>query len=191
MAQINLLSSNSSNKPNPGQMVLSLGIKLLIGILGLLVLYYVWLFWSSSSTIAKTKDLKSKIVQDQSAVLSDKDRQELVVRQGQIKALNALLQNHVYWSNLFPKLAEATLNSASYVSFSATNDGKGSMVVSVPSYSDLDKFLQVFDLPQFSQNFSDLRITSISRSQKGNNLETKAEMQFKYNGSLITKSASN
>lgn len=187
MPQINLLSSNTAHKPNIGQVALGIGVKILAGLLAILLIYYAWLFVSSRQTNAKLADLQASIAQSQKDILAQKDREELIVRQGQLDALKTILQNHVYWSNLFPKLAQATLNTASYVSFSAIDDGTGVMEVSVPTYADLDKFLQVFDFPQFAQNFSDLRITSISKSQEGSTLETKAQLKFKYNSGLIKK----
>jgi hypothetical protein len=187
VAQINLLSSNTV-KSNLGQTFLKVAVKVLAGILVALIAYYVFLYFDAKKTDSALTAVQGKIVQAQSSVVAQKDRLELIARQGQIQELQSLLKNHIYWSNLFPKLAEATLKTASYVSFSASNDGTGSMVVSVPSYTELDKFLQVFDLPQFNKNFSDIKIASINRSQKGDVLETRAEIRFKYNGTLIKKS---
>lgn len=191
MAQINLLSSNTSaSKSNTGEVILKLSVKILAVVLGAVVLYYGWLLLSSHRTNLSTESNKKRIIEAQTEISGRKERQELIVRQGQLSALNGLLQNHVYWSNLFPKLAEATLNTVSYLSFSADDQGKGTMTVSVPSYAELDKFLQVFDLQQFNENFSNIRISSISRSQKGSTLETRAEIQFNYNNSLIKKPVS-
>ena len=150
MAQINLLSPNTS-KPNLGQAALRIGVKVLVGLLILMVVYYVWTLVDGKRTASSIVNLQNKITSAEGQVLGQKDRQELIVRQGQIQALSNLLKNHVYWSQLIPELAESTLKTASYVSFSANDQGTGTMVVSVPSYTDLDKFLQVFDLPQFNE----------------------------------------
>lgn len=191
MPEINLLNSNKSQHSNLGQNLLGIGVKFLVVILVLSIAYYVWLFISGGQATSKVDDLQASISKAQSELLNQKDRQELIVRQGQLDALKTIMTNHVYWSNLFPKLSQATLKTASYVSFAASEDGTGVMEVSVPSYTDLDKFLQVFDFPQFTQNFSDLRITSISKIQEGDVLETKAQIKFKYNGTIIRKNSTN
>ncbi len=184
MAQINLLTPNTT-KPNLGQAVLSIAVKVLFVALILVAVYYGWLLYTDRKTTAQIQDLSNKINEAQAAVIKRTDREELIVRQGQIQALQSLMSNHLYWSKLFPELANATLKTASYVSFSANSDGTATMVVAVPSYVELDKFLQVFDMPEFNKNFSDVKVFSINRSQNGDVIETHAQLQLKYRKELI------
>jgi hypothetical protein len=63
-----------------------------------------------------------------------------------------------------PELARVSLQRSDYVSIDAVSDGSLSLSVKLPSYADADKFLQVFDLPEYNRQFSNVRVLSIVKS---------------------------
>jgi hypothetical protein len=101
--------------------------------------------------------------------------------------LKKILANHLYWSKFFDKALPAiTLKSATYTSIGVQSDGTITLQVSVPTYSDLDKFLQVFDIADFNKDFSDIQIQAISKSQDGNGLMTNFKIVAKYDTKSIS-----
>ena len=109
----------------------------------------------------------------------------MITRQGQLQSVNGLIKNHMSWSYLLPELARVTLRSSSYTTISADSTGTLTMSVSAPNYSDLDQYLQVFNLPQFNQQFSDVKVLSVSKAQEGSNLTTQMRIELKFKPDFI------
>lgn len=187
MADINLLGGENKSSFNLGTTSASLAVKALVVVAVLVVLYYGYLRVQISrtrnsiqSTISKTNQLKSQAV-------SSKERGEVITRQGQLKNLNTLIKNHLYWSGMLPELARVTLKTASYSSITADSTGLLNMEVLVPDYTSADKYLQVFDLPQFNEQFSDVKVLSITKQQKDDQVQTSMKLQLKFNPEFIHK----
>src|SRR3989344_4578422 len=118
MAQINLLrqTSSSSNFSDASPKIFA---RFLAIILALLVIYYIWLFISLKTTQNKILETQAKIDTDKQAALNIPRRDEFFTRQLQLKGLEGLVGNHVYWSQLLPELSRVTLKTASYKSLTA------------------------------------------------------------------------
>lgn len=185
VAQINLLKQNTSSTGFWDSFPALLA-KLLIAVLVLVVIYYGWLFWKSGQNVKQATDLQDKMASERSTALGLQQRNEVLTRQNQLQQYGNLEAKHVYWSNLLPALASSTLQSATYNSLKASPDGTITLDVIVPNLQELDKYLQVFDLPLYDQNFSNVRISAYHKveSKAGSGLEF--EVRFDFNPSLIT-----
>ncbi len=184
MPDINLLSTDNqeSNYSSAGAGLVT---KILGVVLIITLLYFVYLWFAVSQA---RKELASSIAKTSSAqneAINRKERSELVTRQGQVQSLNLLIQNHLYWSYILPELARVTLRSSTYSNVSAGADGTLNLTVRAVEYSDLDQYLQVFNLPQFNQQFSDVKILAVSKAQQGSNLESEMRLELKFNPDFI------
>lgn len=186
MADINLLGSDSQ-KFNIAQTSAHLIVKILLGVLVVVILYYAYLRIQISRTQNSVRTLQAQTAAIEAEALNQKERGEVVTRQGQLQNLDSLIKNHLYWSPLLPELARVTLKSASYATFNADGTGVLNIDVTVPSYADADKYIQVFDLPQFNQQFSDVKILSINKVQEGNTVQIGMKLQLKFNPEFIRK----
>lgn len=186
MADINLLSTDNTHKFHFTQGA-GLVVKVLIGVLVLIILYYGYLRWEINHTKSTTSALEAKTVKLTAEAMGRKDRDEIVTRQGQLQSLDGLIKNHVYWSDFLPELARVSLSSSTYASFLADATGVLDVTVVVPTYADADKYVQVFDLPQFNTQFSDLRILSMSKVQEVNLVATQLKLELKFNPNFIHK----
>ncbi len=186
MADINLLSTDSQ-KFNFAQKGVGLLIKALLVVLALVLLYYGYLWVQISRTNKAVQAAQVKTSQVEAEALTRKDRAEIVTRQGQLQSLDGLIKNHLYWSGLLPELARVSLKSASYTSFTAEAAGTLSLDVAVPTYADADKYIQVFNLPQFNQQFSDVKVLSIGKVQQGSTEQINMKLEVKFNPDFIRK----
>ena len=184
MAQINLLKQ-ANGAGNFGDKIPKILARVLFLFLALLAAYYIWLFLSFRNTENKIVQTRKKINSEKQAALNMPERGQLFTRQSQIKALEGLISQHVYWSQLLPKLAQVTLKTASYGALSSGADGTISMSVTVPTLADLDKYMQVFDLSQFNENFSDIRIGGFSKVQGKTSSFIQFQVKMKYNPAVI------
>lgn len=180
MAEINLLSNNTP-RPSVSKTLSSIFVKTLAVLLLLVLVYFGYIFFALKNTSNASASETEKINQDQQDILSNKNRSELLIRQSQLKEAENLIENHVYWSRFFKDIAQATLKTTSYSDFSSQGDGNITVSLTVPDYKTLDEFLQVFDLPQFNKNFSNVRIISVAKTTQGSVPSLKVKVRFQYN----------
>lgn len=184
MPQINLLKQTHSTTNYadklPGILVKVFGLILL-----LVVGYYVSLIMRVSSLSKRADELNRQIATMQQHIAEFTRKPELVTRQGQLKELNALIQNHIYWNSFLPELARVTLVTASYNGLDALSDGTMTLSSSVPTYAELDKYLQVFDRPEFNANFSDLKISGVNQMQDGDSASIAFRLSMKFNTAML------
>lgn len=186
MADINLLDSQAhTNVIRAKSKQWLLRVVTIVFVAALLL--YAGLFvmsWRADKKIADTK----RAIEDAFSVIQNNDqRKELITRQGQLKNINQLLTTHLYWSGLLPELARVTLTSAQYTSISANDDGTIELTVTVPSYSEAEKFLQVFDLPEYNQHFSNVKVMSLAKTEQGNLLATAMRLNLTLNPDFLKK----
>lgn len=159
--------------------------RLLMVIFIALVVYYGWLYIRSGSINNQISVLQSEIKSDRQSALTVPGRDELLTRQQQLQEVATLMPDHLYFSGLFPALAASTLNTASYTDLQADNTGLLTLTASVPSLEDLDKYLQVFNLPQVNKNFSNVKIVSFQKTQEKNSTSITFQVTMQYNSSII------
>ncbi len=186
MPDINLLNNNS-HSINFSRFGLSLLVKILTGILVLVGLYYGYLWISLRSNQKELVNLQTKTSQAETEAMSSKDRAELITRQGQLQNVDVLIKDHVYWSQILPELARVTVNSATYATINGDTKGMLNVTVSAPTFEELDKYLQVFNLPEYSTQFSDVRIVSLNKAQEGASVKNQMQLQLKFNPVFIHK----
>ncbi|MDR3643016.1 MAG: hypothetical protein P4L74_05315 [Candidatus Doudnabacteria bacterium] len=185
MAQINLLKQNSSRQPFAESFY-----RLLPAVFGLILLgvfcYYGWLIFSEHSISGQTSALQIKMNQESQGALNNPRRSELLARQLQLKDLNSLVAAHLYWSQIFPVLAQVTLKKAIYDNLTI-NPQTNTIVLSteVPTLEDLDKYMQVFNLPQFNKYFSNVRIGGFDQVQGPAGSSVKFIVTMNYDPSLV------
>jgi hypothetical protein len=186
MAEINLLEQhNTINtvKEQGKRWLLRLATLILLVILAT----YAYLFFSDRSAQKQIATNRSHIIEAQNQLENNKQRSELITRQGQLQSANKLLSEHLFWSGLLPELARVTLTSAQYSTIDTTSTGDLSITVSLPSYSEAEKYLQVFDLPEYNQQFSNVRVLALGREQKDDVLRTTMRLQLTMNPELLKK----
>jgi hypothetical protein len=187
MANINLLSTtdNTGSSASISRRLAHLIARLLALVLLAVFAYYGYLQYSARSTAKDLKEVKDKTTQAQRDALGNKDRLELITRQGQMQNLDKLIKGHVSWSYLLPELARVSLRSASYASVEAASSGKMILTVSLPDYREVDKYLQIFDLPEYNEQFSDVKVMSITKAQQGTVLVTQLKIQLTFNPEFL------
>lgn len=185
MAQINLLKQKQASSSDTLQTITGLVVKFLILVLVGLVAYYAFLVFRSSSETKKALSLEEQIAAKGKQLASRPERDELLTRQQQLKELNTLVNAHPYWSGVLPAMAKVMLTTANVVNFKAVQDGTITMGVTVPTITDVEKFLQVFDLPEFNNNFYNIRIGSLGKSQSGDSLLVSFDVRMNYNPALL------
>jgi len=185
MSEINLLQNEGKSGGENTGLIARLVSRLLILLLVLALLGYAGLYVYNMMTTKKLATVKDSVKADQSEALSNKDRNELVTRQEQMLQLKTFVDNHLYWSYLLPELARVTLKSAKYTAIEAHSDGNLNLSVTLPSYQEIDKYLQIFDLPEYNQQFSNVRIVNLSNVQTKDSVETQVELQLTFNPSYI------
>ena len=184
MAEINLLKQNSG-AGNFGKNIPKILVWFFLLVLISLIGYYSWLFFQSKSIDKKTAAAEAQASKDSQTALTLTGSSELFIRQQQIQNLNKLIAAHIYWSQLFQPLAAATLKNASYDSLAVSTGSDLTLSVTVPTLVDLDKYIQIFNLPQFYKNFSDVRIGEYNKVQDKNSTSIKFQVQMQFNPKII------
>ena len=185
MAQINLLKQ-ASPQQSLWTVLPKIFASIFLVVLIILAAYYGWLIIESKKIASNIINVQAQINEEKKTGLNMPKRDEVLIRQQQLQGVNEAVANHLYWTQLLPELARVTLKSASYSNIKVGTDGKISMTVKVPTIGDLDKYLQVFDLPAFNKNFSDLRIGGYYKVQgEGNSSTINFYVMMKYNPDVI------
>ncbi len=164
---------------------MSLANVVLIVVILAMLGFYVWMRFSIQKDNAQAADYQSQIAKEKATALSSPDRKELLTRQAQLKSLQDIILKHPYWSLILPKLADVTLKKANYMSVKIESTGVLGLSVEVPDTEQLDKFLQIFDLPEYNKYFYNVRIGSISNGQVGDKLLTSFDLKMNYNPELL------
>lgn len=187
MSEINLLQSQSTfRQVKEKSKRWLLRVATLVFILTLAL--YGYLFYSDWSGQRQIAEHEQVIAETQASLENNAQRSELIARQGQLRNATELIEAHLFWSGLLPELARVTLASAEYSTIETTEEGDLNLTVTVPTYSDAEKYLQVFDLPEYNRYFSNVRVMALSRSQKDNILQTTMRLQLTMDQALLKKS---
>jgi cell division protein FtsB len=180
MPEINLLSNNTK-KVSVGSAIGSLMVKALAVVLIFMLVYWGYTLFMSRRTASRIKETTAQIEKDQQDILKNTKRDELLTRQVQLQEAEKIIHNHVYWSRFFKDIAKSTLRTSSYGGFTVDPGGVITVSVNVPDYQTLDQYLQVFDLPAYNTNISDIKIVSVSKVEKEGSQTLDARLRFNYN----------
>jgi hypothetical protein len=187
MAEINLLGASEKPKGLSLSGLVPIANKGLAVLLLLILAYYGFLIYKGSKIVSDTEAVNVEIGELQNKLLNDPNRNELLTRQSQLKDLQRLAKNHFYWSILLKELPKMNLKTASLLNFTANGQAQASLVVAVPSYADLDKFMQVFDRPEVNKTFTDIKIKSVTKTEQESKLLIKAKIELKHRLDFIKK----
>ncbi len=187
MAEINLLKAENSVVDQGFGFVARLIAKLLMLILVLVFASYIGLYIYNKSNVKKLESIRSDIKNAQQEALDKKERNELLVRQEQVNKLEVLVDNHLYWSGLLTELARVTLKSAQYTAIEAKSDGKLNLTVTLPTYGEVEKYMQIFDLPKYNEEFSNVRIVNIGTVQTDSSILTQLRLELLFDPDFIKK----
>ncbi len=185
MPEINLLHTDSAAAQSDYGVVARIVARLLMFFLFLVIIIFVILFVYNWLNNRNLNNVKADIKTAQASALENEDRNELVTRQEQLGHLEKLIDNHVYWSYLLPELARVTLKSAKYSEIEAKSDGTLNLLVNLPNYEEIEKYMQIFDLPEYNQQFSNVRIVSINSVQTEGSVVTQLRLQLTFNPQYI------
>lgn len=185
MPDINLLQTQSRDIGSQASSLAKAFARILVLLVFLAIIAYGLLFYLSWSTQASINTVANNIKAKQAEIVANEDRDELLTRQEQLNELETLIDDHLYWSYLMPELARVTLSSAHYTSIEAKSDGKLNLVVSLPTYDDVEKYLQIFDLPEYNQQFSNVRVISINKVQSETTVGVQLTIQLTFNPAFI------
>lgn len=185
MPEINLLHNDQTDSGINSGLAATVLARLLLFLVIVAVIIYGVLFFFSWQGNKNLTDAKQQVQSLQTEALANKDRNEVVTRQEQLTELETLIDNHVYWSYLLPELARVTLKSAKYTEIQADSEGKLDLTINLPSYEDVEKYLEIFDLPEYNQQFSNVRIMGINTVQKDAGIETELRLELTFNPEFI------
>lgn len=149
------------------------------------VVYYAYLSVLIKKAKAETADFQLKIDSDKQEVLTIPQKDEIFTRQLQLKTLSGLIAKHIYWSQLFPKLASVTFNTATYSALRIGSDNSIVLSGIVPSIEDFDLYLQVFDQPDVYKYFNHVKISSFVKVQNKNTTSIKFEATIQYDPAIV------
>ena len=185
MSEINLLHTDSKDGGvNNSFAVILVARTLLVLVIASIAAYAITYFYTRSNA-KRLESVTQKVQTLKTEALANKDRNELVTRQEQLTELETLITQHVYWSYLLPELSRVTLKSARYSKIESEKDGELTLTVNLPSYADVEKYMQIFDLPEYNQQFSNVRISSIGTVQKESSIEIQLRLQLTFNKEYI------
>lgn len=117
--------------------------------------------------IVRENNLKSKIEQIQKEQEQYQEvSAEALTLQVQLSSLQKLLNDHVYWSELFWHLEEASLKTGRIDSLQGNRSGAINITASVPSYTDLSKQIVAYLSDPFFETYN-LTSASLSSGEDG------------------------
>lgn len=184
MPQINLLKQKT-NSQNFWEFFPSLLVKILV-VVGLCVFaYYGWLVFKLHTANSELAKVQAQILSEKAIASGMADRNELLTRQLQLQQLDSLISKHVYWTHILPELARVTLKTAIYSQIQASAAGVITATGKVPTLGDLDKYLQVFNLPEYNANFSGVRLGSYHIVQDLTGTSVGFDIKMQYNTQLL------
>lgn len=185
MAEINLLQNRIEESGVNTSPIARAVAKILMLLVIVAIAVYGFLLFTNWRTKTKLVAVNQKIQTVQAAAIANKDRQELVTRQEQLSELETLIDKHTYWSYLLPELARVTIKTAKLTEIDAKDNGKLSLTATLSTYEDIEKFLQIFDLPEYNQQFSNVKIESINRIISESSVATELRLQLTFNPEYI------
>ncbi len=185
MPDINLLQTESRDIGAQASNIVRVFARIFALLVFLAFIAYGVLFVFGWTTQGSIEDTNVAIQTKQAEAMANKDRNELITRQAQLTELETLVNNHMYWSYLMPELARVTLKSARYTTIEAKDTGKLNLTVNLPTYDDVEKYLQIFDLPEYNQQFSNVRVVNITKTQSESDIQIELNIQLTFNPQFI------
>jgi hypothetical protein len=181
MSEINLLQGNARGSSGTA-------VRVSLNVVGGIVLIAAcatggYFYLKGKTVQADDSGVVAQQLATQQAVTSGKDYKNFIATQKSLSTLTTLFAGHLGWTPLLPKFSAATLKVASFSNFAATADGGVDVAGTVPTFADLDKMMQGFQLQDFSSYVQSVSLVNIgmSHSSAGNSVSFAVHVQVKPN----------
>ncbi len=162
MADINLLQSNHPTKAPEGGAVPNSLNYIGAAILGIVVILSAGAWYVSAHAASQDLVVTEQIQQVKDQVIALPNYSTFVNAQNSVAGLNFLLQNHLDWSQPPAKIAAITYKTVAYTHITLNQDGTATLEGTVPSYADLDKFLQALNNKTLSPSVVSATLASVA-----------------------------
>ena len=193
MAEINLLRAEKKKTFHIGMPSQAFGGGLIWLFLGILVatfgVYGVFSFLSNQ-TSNELNSLNSQIAIAETKIQAPPPEfAQAIKAQSVLDSLSRLLDQHLYWSKLWDKLAQSTFRKIQYLSIAATSDDTRFVLTgTAENYADLGKFILGL---QSASEFEDVQILSSAASKGESASGVDFSVAVKFNPSLIRQFSKN
>lgn len=120
-----------------------------------------WLYYLEAGLRNQIANLESKIKGVEAQIEEKKTlREEALTLQRQLSNLEALIENHIYWSKTFEEIEESTLKKAYFTRFTGDAAGKKiTLSCQVPDFTQAAKQLSIF---KENKKFTEVNVSSLS-----------------------------
>ena len=119
---------------------------------------YLMLLWYHANLMTKSSDLEIKISELKEKIAQNKKEEEtMLIDQKRIKAAQALLDQHIYWSNLFDLLERYTVDNVYYKDFIVSDFEKITLQAVGTDFRSMARQLLVFS--QAKDYIKDVKIS--------------------------------
>lgn len=162
MADINLLQSNHPRKAPEGGAVPNSLNYIGAGILVIVVILSAALWYLAGNVKKQDDSILAQTQQTKHSVTSMPSYKTFVSEQNSLKGLSFLVQNHQDWSLAVPKIAGVTLKTAAYSSITLNQDGTATLQGTIPSYADLDRYMQALNDKKISPFITSATLLTVS-----------------------------
>lgn len=127
---------------------------------------YLILLWYHANLMTKSSDLEIKISELKEKIARNQKEEEIMlIDQKRIKAAQVLLDQHIYWSNLFDLLGRYTVDDVYYKDFAVSDFEKITLQAVGADFRSMARQLLVFS--QAKDYIKDVKISSGSYSPTG------------------------
>lgn len=141
---------------------------------------YVLMAWYQGSIINKIDDIKKKIDETQSKIGAYEERKDEIVKfQAKLKAIDYLLENHIYCTNFLEVLEKYTLPNVYYKNLNSDIQGNVSISALTDSFTSVAKQLIVFQQAEDFVESVEINSAIFNVSPDSNNLSVDFDINLK------------
>ncbi|MCK4745214.1 hypothetical protein KAS41_04075 [Candidatus Parcubacteria bacterium] len=149
---------------------------------------YILIAWYQSSIIDKINSIKKRINETQSKISVYEERKDEIIKiQTKFKAINYLLENHIYCTNFLDTLEKYTLTNVYYETLDADINGNVSISALTDSFASVAKQLIVFQQAEEFVEFVEINSASFNDSSDGNELSVSFNINLKVKKDIFLK----
>lgn len=164
-------------------MFFSLGLSVII-----LFSLYVLTSWYQSFTINKINEIKNKIKETHNRIdVYEKRKDEIIEFQTKLNAIDYLIQNHIYNTNLLENLEKYTLTNVYYNNLNADVQGNVSISAVTDSFASVAKQLIVFQQAKDFVEFVEINSATFGDLSDKNVLPVSFDINLKVNNNVFFK----
>ncbi len=184
MQEINLLQNKVKDQTLSWERRNRFFLTLLTLVLILEILGGVGLYILTKTTMNDTQSVLQSNQDIQNAINSNqKDLANARGLQAQLKNIQLLLTNHIYWTSFLKNLYAATTKKTQYTGISAGTDGKVHLLGTAPTYTDIGKLILSLST---TENITSVKLTTVTPAE-GKVFGYSFALDLKISSKLFTK----